>query len=549
MKLTHTCFGLPRNKDGKNDDAGRVHQRDASVIAVLADGLGSSREGGVAAARAVEMMIDYYLTRPLAWSPRRAIAEFVRHINSIFFRESQLRYGVPELLSTLSVVVLESGRLYGGNVGDSPVYLWRAGVLSTLSQAHNVAQPGMGHGLTRALGLEADVEPYTFEAEFQNGDLIVLCSDGVSEPLKTDKIAALCAKRSTARHFVTAAREATSSVPGQDDDATAIVLHVVERDWGQAEVRRPLEVLKALKAGDNIDGYRLLRELGGERVWMAEDAAGSLFVLKFPPLEAASDEVRRDGFLREVWQATRINSQDFVRAFVPKGETLRCYAMEYVEAGTLRDALSKGLLKVEDAVALATFLVRACQFLLARDHAHGDIKPENILVLPSDNAEPRFQLLDLGSSAELFSVTSRAGTPSYLAPERFRGSPLSERTELFAIGVTLYEALTGRFPYGEIERFQTPRFDSGGKPASAYNSAVPPWLDAVVLRAIAVDPERRYQNYSELGYELSHPERVAAFHGKNASLLERDPLRFYQRLSLLLFVVVLGLILRLLTRP
>ena len=109
-------------------------------------------------------------------------------------------------------------------------------------------------------------------------------------------------------------------------------------------------------------------------------------------------------------------------------------------------AAQAGRLAVEDACELAQFLLRTGQFLVRHDLAHGDIKPENILVLRDAADATQFRLLDLGSAAELFSVTSRAGTASYLAPERFRGGALSERTEIFAIGVTLYEALTGTYP-------------------------------------------------------------------------------------------------------
>src|SRR5205814_508874 len=112
---------------------------------------------------------------------------------------------------------------------------------------------------------------------------------------------------------------------------------------------------------------------------------------------------------------------------------------------------------VDEAVALGKFLLKAAQYLLRFDLVHGDIKPENILVLSGYDSVD-FKLVDFGSATEIFSTTTRAGTASYLAPERFHETPISERTEIFAIGVTLFEALTSAFPYGEIERFQTPHF-------------------------------------------------------------------------------------------
>jgi serine/threonine protein kinase len=109
-------------------------------------------------------------------------------------------------------------------------------------------------------------------------------------------------------------------------------------------------------------------------------------------------------------------------------------------------------------------------------------------VLPAQG-DARFKLIDFGSISEVFSVNSRAGTPSYLAPERFHGSPLSERTELVAIGVILHESLTRQVPYGEFEPFQTPASGRHGSPQ--FNPNIPPWLDAIILRAIAADPEAR----------------------------------------------------------
>jgi serine/threonine protein kinase len=240
-----------------------------------------------------------------------------------------------------------------------------------------------------------------------------------------------------------------------------------------------------------------------------------------------------------------VRSGHFPRAFVPAEATARYYAMEFIEAPNLKTLLRSRRLAIEEAIALGIFLLNASQDLLRLDLVHGDVKPENILVVSAYDAI-EYRLVDFGSVTELFSLTSRAGTASYLAPERFRECPISERTEIFAIGVTLYESLTGAYPFGEVERYQTPRFEAA-KDLARLNPNVPPWLRAVLLRAVAVQPERRYQNFSEMLYDLEHPEQVAPFHRKNAGLLERDPLRFYRigffvLLAITLFL--LGLLLR-----
>ena len=542
MKILSTAHGMPRESGCASEDGFRVQEREESVLAVLTDGLGASKEGGSAARRAVEMFHDYYFTRPKAWSPRRALREFTALINRLFYQESSQRHGSPELLCTLSVAAIEGDRLFGLSVGDSPIYLYRGGQLTRLTEPHSLGDDGLEHVLTRAVGLEEKIDPHCFETAIEKGDIVLLCSDGVSTVLSSDQLACLLGQHAAARSVVSTAREATEENESLRDDASAIVLYIQEPGWRDDDSRASLVVASALKSGDVFDDFRLVRSLQlDDRVWLATTSAGTRHVLKFPPLEAAYDEARRDAYVREVWNATRVHSDDFVSVSPPAAGALRYYAMDYVEAPTLREILKTDTLPLEEAIILGQTLLRAAQFLLTRNLAHGDIKPDNLLVIRSPD-KVRFLLLDLGSAAEVFSVTSRAGTPSYLAPERFRGDPLSERTELYAIGVTLYEALSRSYPYGEVERFQTPRFDSNPKRLSKLNTAIPPWLESVILRAISAEPEHRYQNFSEMAYDLAHPEKVAPYHHKDASLLERNPLLFYKGLSLALLLLCFWLI-------
>ena len=547
--LVHSSgHALPRRLGEVCDDAWIVRERGDTMVAVLADGIGSSREGGAAARRAVEMLADYCLTRPRAWSARRALAEFTAQINRHLYSESLELHGSPELACTLSAIVLERGRLFGCNVGDSPVYHWRRGRLQRLSVAHALVDPAMAHVLTRAVGLEPEIEPHFFEAELFDDDLILICSDGVGIALSDERLAELLSRRAAACSIVTTAHAATEENPELQDDTCAIVLDIRERGHAAGSTRQRLEVVGPLRAGERTDGHRLVRPLAAnDRVWLAESNAAKRVVLKYPPAEAADNEPLRNAFIREAWNATRLVSPDLVRAWTPEAPTLRCYAMEFVDAPTLRVVQRTGRLSVEDARALAEFLLRVSQFLLRHDLAHGDIKPENILVL-REGTTTTFRLLDLGSAAELFSVTSRAGTASYLAPERFRGAAIAERTEIFSIGATLYEALSGNYPYGEVERFQTPRFDPPPRRLTRLNAAVPPWLDSVILRALDPEPERRYQHFSEIAYDLAHPERVAPHHRKDAPLLERNPLLFYKVLCVVLLLANLWLIAQLVNR-
>lgn len=545
MKIHPTSFGLANHIGEPSRDSFAIKVWDETVIAVLADGSGPGEAAREAAERTVRSLVNNYETRPRSWSPHKALNEFARSINRTLHQDSLNRFGEPELVTTLSVAVVEGDRLFGLNVGDSRVYLAREGKLMRLSCDHVAANAGFHHVLERAIGLAPEVEPYCFEAELKAGDVALLCSDGVYNVLNDELLASKLSSRSAARSIVAEAKEHVT--PETSDDLSAIVLDIQTTGKRAAWEMPARRVPAYLRKGQVIDGFTLTRRFQhSDRVWLAAREK-QRFILKFAPTEALESEELDNLFTREIWNATRLQEgRFFPRAFVPEGATCRYYAMEFIEAPSLKRLLQSRRLSVDETVALGKFLLSAAQYLLALDLVHGDLKPENILVISGFDTVD-FKLIDFGSVADLFSVTSRAGTPSYLAPERFQGAPICERTEIFSLGVTLFEALTRSFPFGEIERFQKPRFQRAKRPG-ALNPNLPPWLEAVILRGISPLPERRYQNYSEMLFDLEHPEQVAPFFAQDSPLLERDPLRFYKTGFYLLLAVALVLALMLLRR-
>ena len=543
MRVHSSSFGLAQNAGPLSHDFFLVKAWQETVIAVLADGAGTSDQSREAAERAVHSLVSNYEMRPRTWSPAKALTEFTTRINRMLHQDSLTRFGEPELITTLSVAVIEGDRLYGLNVGDSRVYLSRAGRLTRLSIDHVAQGHGFNHVLGRALGLAPEVEPHLFGAELKDGDIALLCSDGVYNVLDEGLLAEKLHCRSVARSIIAEAQERVT--PQTNDDLSAIVLDIQTTGKLRAEGAVPQQIPAKLRQGQVIDGFTLIRPFQFcDRVWLAT-REGKRFALKFAPIEAHDSEELAHLFTKESWNATRLqDTRFFPAAFVPDGATSRYYAMEFIEAPSLSTLLRSRRLAVDEAVALGKFLLAASQYLLRFDLVHGDLKPENILTL-SDFHGIQFRLVDFGSITELFSLVSRAGTASYLAPERFHEAPISERTEIFSIGVTLFKALTGAFPFGEIERFQTPRFHEAKRP-TILNPNLPPWLEAVLLRALSPRAERRYQNYSEMLFDLEHPAQVTPFYAENLPLLERDPLRFYRTGFFLLLAIVFGLLLVLL---
>ncbi len=523
MKAQITNFVLARSNSEPSQDvcAGELWRN--SLVAVAADGVGGAECGREAATRAVESILNNFKSRPDAWTLRKALDEFTRLINRTLHQESLARFERVEILTTLVALAIEGDRLVGLNVGDSRAYLLHHGRISQLTLDHTETEAGRRHVLTSAVGMDADVEPHAFESLVHPGDSILLCSDGVSNHLDATELRSLLERGASARVIVNAARERATEETL--DDMCAVVVHVTEIDAGKG-AGPTLDIPESLAVGQAVDGYTLVRPFNqAERTWIAT-RAGARFVMKFAPREARHNESLRHQFTKEIWTLTRLKAGFFLRAFVPDGGTVLCYCMDYMAAPTLKERLRAGALTVDETVALGKFLLDACQFLLRFDLVHGDIKPENILVLDrADRLE--FKLIDFGSITEIFAVATRAGTPSYIAPERFQSAPLMERTEVFSVGVTLHEALTRAFPYGEIEPFQTPSFRAPKRP-SLGNPNIPPWLESVLLRATAARPEERYQNFSEMKFDLENPAGVKPWFRKDAPLLERNPLLFFK---------------------
>ncbi|MEY4569013.1 MAG: hypothetical protein RLZZ398_452 [Verrucomicrobiota bacterium] len=540
MKIRHTAHALPRDEGRPSSDAVSVTLWNSGFLAALADGAGTGPGAREAAEKAVSLIATHYRSHPLGWTPGKALRETVRLINRTLWNESNARFGRPEMVCTLAVVLYDEGVLTHLGIGDSRIYHLRAGTLSQLTK--DDVDPDFPLKLTRALGAAETLHPTTFRISLEAGDVIFLCSDGIHHHLSNDEIRDSLTAKISARHIAKQARD-VSPVESRDDCA-AIRLEIESLGWTERREDQQLPIPEKLAAGQKQDGWVLLRSFGAnDRCWLAE-REGCRQVMKFAPREAIDQPSIKQAFLKETWNAIRFSEEPpFVKAWENPLRTSLYYIMEFVDAPGLDSVLKQRRLQVDEAVQLGNFLADAGIRLLRHDLIHGDIKPENIL-MGSAYDSVFFKLIDLGSSCEVFSHHSRAGTPSFLAPERFNNAPISECSEIFSIGVTIYQAITGTFPYGEIERFQTPAFRDPKAPGS-LNPLIPPWLDAVILRACAIKPERRYGHYSELLFDLSHPQKVRPWHPEHMPLIERNPVLFWKMAAIFFAVLSFALAIQL----
>jgi len=156
----------------------------------------------------------------------KSIKHFIENINRVLYLESMAEYEREELVTTLTLVVIEGDRLYGANVGDSRIYLQRNEALIQLSNDHSMDEEGMENVLMSAMGLEESVDPYYFENNLLSGDQILLCSDGLYNELTEEELnsgmkmgASFLVKKASKIH--------DDNLP---DDTTAVVLKIKELD-------------------------------------------------------------------------------------------------------------------------------------------------------------------------------------------------------------------------------------------------------------------------------------------------------------------------------
>jgi beta-lactam-binding protein with PASTA domain len=266
-----------------------------------------------------------------------------------------------------------------------------------------------------------------------------------------------------------------------------------------------------------IDGrYRVISRLGSggmADVYLAQDQLlGRDVAVKVLHHHFAEDQEFVERFRREASSAAALSHPNIVAIF-DRGEWNGTYyiAMEYVAGRTLKALVrEQGALDPAAAIEIVVQILRAARFAHRRGVIHRDLKPHNVIL----DEEGRARVTDFGiaraGASDMTLTGSIMGTAQYLSPEQAQGLAVSASSDLYSIGVILYELLTGVVPFeGETAvAIAFKQVSAEPYPPSALNPALPPSLDAVVLRALAKDPAQRYANADELIAALEHERQL-----------------------------------------
>jgi beta-lactam-binding protein with PASTA domain len=279
-----------------------------------------------------------------------------------------------------------------------------------------------------------------------------------------------------------------------------------------------------------FDGrYRIIRKLGSggmANVYLAEDEElGRRVAIKILNDRHAADDQFVERFRREAKNAAGLSHPNIVSIY-DRGEAEGTYyiAMEYLEGRSLKERIVEdGPLPIRDAIEVTRQILRAIGFAHRRGIVHRDIKPHNVLLVQDGPGDERFKVTDFGISrttaSQMTEAGSIVGTAQYLSPEQARGAPVDQRSDVYSVGIVLYELLTGMLPFtGETPlEIAMKHLSEVPKPPSELRPDVPPDLDMVVLRALAKDPADRFESAEEMERELA---RVAGGSGVTAETAE-----------------------------
>jgi serine/threonine protein kinase len=285
--------------------------------------------------------------------------------------------------------------------------------------------------------------------------------------------------------------------------------------------------------GERLDHYRLesLVSISGmASIFSAWDEdVGRRVAIKVPHPQAECDPVFYERFHREIQIGRELDHKGILKV-LDSGTPERVYmAMEWVDGRPLRHVLAEnGKLGADTAIDLALKVCDALEHMHAHGVVHRDLKPENIMVCPDGEIKIiDFGIASLAGARRLtFGKLSQVmGSPDYISPEQVKGKRGDLRSDLYAVGVVLYEMLTGKAPFEGPSPLavMNARLQSHPQPPREIDPSISPHLQEIVYRALERDPANRYASARELAWDLAHPLQVGIEDRAEAEDLAKRP--------------------------
>ena len=268
--------------------------------------------------------------------------------------------------------------------------------------------------------------------------------------------------------------------------------------------------------GQTISHYKILEKLGEGGmgvVYKAQDTSLNRFVaLKFLPehVSASADDTAR--FIQEAQAAAALNHPNICTIYgIEQADNKTFIVMEFVEGQTLQE--KKSSLSMKQAIDIGIQVAEGLAAAHEKGIVHRDIKPENIMIRKDDRAQIMdFGLAKLRGASRLTKEGSTVGTAGYMSPEQVQGQDTDHRSDIFSLGVLLYEMLSGQSPFKGIHEtaiiYEIVNVDA--PPMSSIKPEITPELDAIVLECLEKDPKERTQSASQVAVDLKRARRSSS---------------------------------------
>ena len=533
------------------------------VVVALADGIGSSSVSQIASQTSINNFLDDYYCTSEAWSVRKSALQVLLAVNSWLSSQTnqgEYRYDKDKgYVCTLSALIVKANTAHLFHVGDTRIYRLHADGLEQLTADHRVWISEKQHHLSRALGIDPQIEIDYRSLAVTSGDTFLLASDGVYE-FVSPKFVVDCVV-SHRQDLDAAAKEivAEAYARGSGDNLTVQILRIddlptqIVNEVQQQAIELPLPPL--LEARMNFDGYKIVREIHASsrsHVYLAVDQETDVqVVIKTPSIDLRGDPDYLERFLLEDWIARRINSAHVLKPCAQTRKRGYLYVVtEFIDGKTLAQWMIDN--PKPDLETVRNIVEQIAKGLLAfhrMEMLHQDLRPQNVMIDRTGTAK----IIDFGSTRVAGIVETATpierpnilGTAQYTAPEYFLGESGTPRSDLFSLGVIAYQMLTGRLPYGaEVARARTVAAQKELQYESVLDAQreIPTWIDEVLKKAVHPNPSKRYEELSEFIYDLRHPNK-AYLNRTRPPLIERNPVAFWKGVSAILALIVAMLLL------